>query len=273
MANSHCQAGLLQPPGMRLESMLLAGQGPGWGGHASRGLVISCEHGGNRIPAPYGELFGAHGALLDTHRGYDFGALIMARVLAREFAAPLVASTVSRLLVDLNRSVGHPRLHSEATRGMPAAMRQQLLQQHYQPYRSQADHLVRRAIADYGRVIHISSHSFTPELDGTVRNADIGLLYDPRRPGEADLCARWQASLKACAPALTVRRNYPYAGKGDGLTAWFRRHLPPDAYVGIELEINQKHVFTPSRRWTALRQVIVDSLRRALARRREGVAE
>ena len=89
----------------------------------------------------------------------------------------------------------------------------------------------------------------------------------------ADLCARWRDSLKACAPALTVRRNYPYAGKGDGLTAWFRRHLPPDAYVGIELEINQKHVLTPSRRWTALRQVIVDSLRRALASCREGVAE
>jgi hypothetical protein len=49
--------------------------------------------------------------------------------------------------------------------------------------------------------------------------------------------------------------------------------LPPDAYVGIELEINQKHIVTPSRRWTALRQVIVDSLRRALAMRREGVAE
>jgi predicted N-formylglutamate amidohydrolase len=235
--------------------------------------VISCEHGGNRIPAPYRELFGTHRALLDTHRGYDAGALIMARALAREFAAPLVASTVSRLLVDLNRSVGHPRLHSETTREMPAEVRQQLLHQHYQPYRSQADYLVRQAIADYGRVIHISSHSFTPELDGKVRNADIGLLYDPHRPGEADLCARWQASLKACAPALTVRRNYPYAGKGDGLTAWFRRHLPPDAYVGIELEINQKHIVTPSRRWTALRQVIVDSLRRALAMRREGVAE
>ena len=35
------------------------------------------------------------------------------------------------------------------------------------------------------RVIHISSHSFTPELDGKVRSADVGLLYHPGRHGEA----------------------------------------------------------------------------------------
>ena len=79
-------------------------------------IVITCEHGGNRIPSPYRDLFHAHQALLDSHRGFDPGALIMAKALATAFAAPLVASTVSRLLVDLNRSVGHPRLHYEATR-------------------------------------------------------------------------------------------------------------------------------------------------------------
>ena len=38
-------------------------------GLASAGLVITCEHGGNRIPAPYRDLFHAHQALLDSHRG------------------------------------------------------------------------------------------------------------------------------------------------------------------------------------------------------------
>jgi predicted N-formylglutamate amidohydrolase len=237
------------------------------GGPACDAFVITCEHGGNRIPAPYRDLFLAQQALLDSHRGYDPGALTMARALATAFAAPLVASTVSRLLVDLNRSVGHPRLHCEAIRKAPAKLRQRILEHYYRPYRAQAEHLVRQAIADHGRVIHLSSHSFTPELDGKVRGADIGLLYDPARAGEADLCQRWKASLKACAPALAVRRNYPYAGKGDGLTAWFRRHLPPGAYVGIELEVNQKHVVRAGRHWTALREVIVESLRRALASR------
>lgn len=238
------------------------------GSQVGDGLVITCEHGGNRIPASYRGLFHGHQALLDSHRGFDPGALTMARALAGAFAAPLVASTVSRLLVDLNRSIGHPRLHFEAIRKAPAALRQEILRRYYAPYRARAEGLVRQASATRGRVIHISSHSFTPELDGQVRNADIGLLYDPARPGEVDLCARWQASLRACAPALTVRRNYPYAGKGDGLTAWLRRRLEPEAYVGIELEVNQKHVFGAGQQWSALRQAIVESLRDALASHR-----
>jgi predicted N-formylglutamate amidohydrolase len=246
------------------ETAAMDGRATDCGGH---GLVITCEHGGNRIPSPYRDLFHAHQALLDSHRGFDPGALIMARALATAFAAPLVAATVSRLLVDLNRSVGHPSLHYEAIRNTPSELRQRIVKHFYQPYRAQAERLVRQAIADRGHVIHLSSHSYTPELDGKVRNADIGLLYDPARPGEADLCERWKATLKACAPNLRVRRNYPYAGKGDGLTAWFRQRLPPGAYVGIELEINQKHIIGAGRHWTALRKVIIESLYRALASR------
>ncbi len=252
---------------MLAETKAMVGSAVDFGGQASDGFVITCEHGGNRIPGAYRDLFEPHQALLDSHRGFDPGALAMARALATALGAPLVASTVSRLLVDLNRSVGHPHLHFEASHKAHAEVRQRILKHYYQPYRAQAEHLVRQAILDHGRVIHLSSHSFTPELDGKVRNADIGLLYDPARPSEVDLCERWTAALKACAPDLTIRRNYPYAGKGDGLTAWFRQRLPPDAYVGIELEINQKHVFRAGRHWTALRKVILESLCKALASR------
>ncbi len=236
-------------------------------GLASGGLVITCEHGGNRIPERYRGLFDAHHVLLSSHRGFDPGALVIARALATAFAAPLVVSTVSRLLVDLNRSVGHPRLHAESIRNAPAEVRQQILRDYYQPHRARVERLVGEAIADHGSVIHLSSHSFTPELDGKVRTADIGLLYDPARPGEADLCERWKTALKTCAPDLAIRRNYPYAGKGDGLTAWLRRCFSADAYVGIELEVNQKHVVRAGRHWTALRKLIVESLCRVLASR------
>ena len=236
------------------------------------GLVITCEHGGNRIPVTYHDLFRTHRALLQTHRGFDPGALIMAKELATSFSAPLVASTVSRLLVDLNRSIGHPCLYFEAIRNEPTEVRQLILKHYYQPYRAHAERLVRQAIVDHGHVIHLSSHSFTPELDGKVRIADIGLLYDPARPGETDLCERWKAALKVCAPNLSIRRNYPYAGKGDGLTAWFRQRLSPSAYVGIELEINQKHIIRAGRNWIELRKVIIESLRMALANHCTGIS-
>ncbi len=226
-------------------------------------FLVTCEHGGNRIPAPYGPLFRGQRALLTSHRGYDPGALAMARALASSFGAPLVASTVSRLLVDLNRSVGHPRLFSAATRGAPAAVRARILDRHYVPYRTRVERLVSESVSRQRRVVHVSSHSFTPELDGHVRRADIGLLYDPGRHGEVELCARWKEALEALAPTLRVRRNYPYAGKCDGLTSHLRRSFPPEAYVGIELEVNQRIVLAAGRPWTALRGALVASLRKA----------
>ncbi len=187
----------------------------------------------------------------------------MAKSLAAAFNAPLVTSTISRLVVDLNRSIGHPRLFSAATRSLPAKLRKTIVELHYRPYRDQVELLVGQSVARGQRVIHISSHSFTPELDGKVRTADVGLLYHPARSGEIGLCARWKASLAALAPELRVRRNYPYAGKGDGVTSHLRRRYPPGAYVGIELEINQGIVFAAGRRWKALRGVLIDSLRAA----------
>lgn len=228
-------------------------------------FIITCEHGGNRIPAPYRGLFRGQRALLDSHRGYDAGALVMAKALARACRAPLVASTTSRLLIDLNRSIGHPQLFSVATRGAPAETRAQIVEQHYQPYRVQVERLVTQAVSRGHRVIHISSHSFTAELGGRVRVADVGLLYNPGRRAEAEVCARWKESLTVSAPELRVRRNYPYAGKADGLTSHLRLRFAESDYVGIELELNQSIVFAAGRRWTALRRVLIDSLRMACA--------
>ncbi|HEX7606426.1 MAG TPA: N-formylglutamate amidohydrolase [Usitatibacter sp.] len=228
-------------------------------------FVITCEHGGNRIPAPYRALFREHRALLVSHRGYDPGALAMARDLARAFGAPLVTSTISRLLVDLNRSIGHPRLFSEAIRALPSELRAAIVETYYLPYRARVESLVMRSVSRGRRVIHLSSHSFTPELDGRVRRADVGLLYHPGRRAEAALCDRWKRSLAALAPQLRVRRNYPYAGMGDGLTSHLRRRFAQASYVGIELEVNQAIVLAAGRRWTALRRTLVDSFRAACA--------
>lgn len=225
-------------------------------------FLITCEHGGNRIPSPYRHLFAGFEALLQTHRGYDAGALALARELAKALAAPLFVSTTSRLLIDLNRSIGHPALYSEATRGVP--VRREILEKYYLPYRNQVETEIAEAIAHGSRLVHIASHSFAPALDGVVRNADIGLLYDPARCGEVELCRRWQTQLKARVPGLKVRRNYPYTGKSDGLTAFLRRRFPADVYIGVELEMNQKHVLQGGHHWRAMRSQVIEALRQAI---------
>jgi predicted N-formylglutamate amidohydrolase len=222
--------------------------------------VVSCEHGGKRIPPAYTRYFARRQRLLDSHRGYDAGALVLARQLAEVLPAPLFAATVSRLLVDLNRSPGHPQLFSAASRQASAAVRREILERHYRPYREAVEAEIAAGIAAGRPVVHIASHSFTPRLHGVLRRADIGLLYDPRRAGEVEFCRRWRAALKANAPQLTVRRNYPYSGRSDGLTAYLRRRFAGSCYIGIELEVNQRHVDAGARHWRQLREAVVRSL-------------
>lgn len=236
----------------------------------ARQLLVTCEHGGNEIPAAYASHFVDHRGLLDSHRGWDPGALELARRMASAFDAPLFASTTSRLLVDLNRSVGHKRLHSEATRPLPRAVRRAIVQAHYQPHRENVIDAVKGRVAQGLRVVHVASHSFTPELGGVVRAADVAWLYDPRRPGEAALSATWMAALKRRMPALRLRRNYPYHGKEDGLTSSLRRQFSDDEYLGVELEVNQRFVLEHDPAWEPLQLAITQALRDAMEQHARG---
>ena len=229
-------------------------------------LLVTCEHGGDHIPARYRPLFVPLRSALSSHRGYDAGALAVARDIAKAFDAELVYSTTSRLLVELNRSPGHPRLWSEVTRELPLDERKRILERYYEPYRTAVESRVSAAIAKGGRLLHVSSHSFTPRLDGVERTADVGLLYDPARARERAICLDWQRELRASAPGLRVRRNYPYRGYDDGLTTHLRRLHPDARYAGVELELNQAYALGEAAEWRAMRRLIVQTLGRVLGR-------
>lgn len=229
-----------------------------------RRIVVSCEHGGRDVPPAYAEWFADAEALLESHRGWDPGALDLARDLATRFDAPLFFSTTTRLLVDLNRSIGHRRLHSEITRDRSRAERAAMVANHYRPHRDAVEGHIAACIAAGGRVLHIASHSFTPVFHGVVRNADIGWLYDPSRPQERAFSDRWMAALKIRAPALRLRRNYPYRGGGDGLATLLRRRFDGDRYLGIELEVSQAFARAGGEAWDRLRSELVASLDDAL---------
>ncbi len=227
-------------------------------------LLVTCEHGGNHVPARWRGLFAGREALLASHRGLDIGSMAMARRIAAAFDAPLVASRTCRLLVDLNRSLGHPRLFSALTRPLRREERDRILAHHYRPYRREVESTVARHVAAGRRVLHVSSHSFTPALGGEVRNADVGLLYDPSRREERRFCDSWHAALVAADPTLRVRRNYPYPGKADGLTTYLRRQFPGAHYLGIELEVNQRHPLAGGPPWRRLQRSVITALAEAL---------
>jgi predicted N-formylglutamate amidohydrolase len=219
--------------------------------------LLTCEHGGCRVPSPWKPLFSGAQDVLRSHRGWDRGALCTFRHLAPEIADAAFYATTTRLLVDLNRSPGHRDLFSEFTRDLDEGERRRLLDTLYRPYRDKVLQQVKHWRAAGHVVIHISVHSFTPVMNGVPRNADIGLLYDPGRRLERELCRCWRTILLDTAPHLRTRLNYPYRGTADGLTKHLRREFP-QGYAGVELELNEGNV---GRRCAKVASRILSSLR------------
>ncbi len=228
------------------------------------GVVVSCEHAGSQIPSRFRSCFQSDGArkALASHRGWDPGSLALGRRLSKAFGAPLVVNHISRLLVEVNRSPGHSQLFSEYSKSLMETDRRFVLDTIYKPHRDCVELMIREALRDGSRVLHVGSHSFTPSLNGEKRNADIGFLYDPSRKAEKKLCIAWQAALHESGPEFRVRRNYPYLGSADGLTTYLRKTLRTPRYLGIELEVNQRFLKPENRRvWSRLQERIVESLR------------
>lgn len=201
-------------------------------------LFISCEHAVNHVPADYHPLLAPTDPILKTHRAMDFGALTLAKAMSEACQCEYINATVSRLLIDCNRSVTHPHCFSEYTASLPAKDKQHLLTHYYQPYRQAVEAAIQAKITQGAQVFHISSHSFTPVFQGKTRNNGIGLLYDPKRHGEKEVARQWQGLLSQ-QTHYRVRMNYPYRGSNDGFTSHLRKCHPEQDYLGLELEVNQ----------------------------------
>lgn len=203
-------------------------------------LFITAEHAGNSIPKEYKSLFIGKEKLLASHRGYDLGTLDLFEDL-KPIADFSAIQNKSRLLIECNRSIGHKNLFSNITKSCDSQTKKALIETYYLPYRNSIEDAIRNEIQLQNSVLHISLHSFTPELNNQIRNNHIGLLYDPRSKPEKEFCNNFKTFLKTVNSELKIRYNYPYLGISDGLTSHLRKRFPVD-YMGIELEINQSLV-------------------------------
>lgn len=207
-------------------------------------LVITCEHASNAVP----RFLHIPKEVLESHRGYDIGAYGVYRRLVRRLHPDFyIAGKFSRLVIDLNRSENHPDILSEYSRELKEFTRDRIFKI-WKRHHDAVESFIAKAVANAEAqreglgapcVIHLGIHSFTPVLNNVVRNSDIGILYDPARAWEAQVATSIIKEIQARAPGLKIRRNYPYLGKSDGLTTSLRKKFG-SAYVGIEIEINQK---------------------------------
>lgn len=212
-------------------------------------LILTCEHASNKLPAAFKKVVPAE--VLKTHRAYDIGAIQVFRKLVK-FAKPefFCEGKFSRLFVDLNRTITNKSAFSDYLRNNENAKAEAAT--YWNEYRAAIEKFVASSLSSPKRtasktrvaksepeIVHLGIHSFTPVLNGKVRNTDIGILYDPTRPQERAYANVIKAEIKRLYPAMKVRFNYPYKGTSDGLTTTLRKKFGP-GYVGIEIEINQK---------------------------------
>lgn len=225
-------------------------------------LIITCEHAGNRVPEHYNHIFSHITDILESHRGYDPGALQIARFLATEYSAPLFACETTRLLIEPNRSLGNHQLYSEYSQRLFETDHEQILQRYYYPHRNGVEDVISKLSKP---VLHLSIHTFTAVLDGKERRVDLGLLFDPDRKSEFDFCGRFMDGLEQTLPDLKIEFNEPYKGIDDGFTTYLRTKFSDQDYLGIEIEINQK--FLGTEKWelisVGLKEVLADLLYQA----------
>jgi predicted N-formylglutamate amidohydrolase len=200
-------------------------------------FVIVCDHASNFIPPEYGML-GLGAAERAAHIAWDPGALGVSARLARALDAPLVHCTVSRLVIDCNRTLDAPDLIAETSEltaipgnaGLSDLDRRSRIAAVHAPYHAALEALV-DARLDAGRPSAlVAVHSFTPVYRGVSRPWEIGVVFDRDRSLADPLIAAFRSE------GLTVGVNEPYS-PADRVYYTLTRHAEGRGLACVMLEI------------------------------------
>jgi predicted N-formylglutamate amidohydrolase len=204
-------------------------------------VVIVCEHASCYMPDIYDNL-GLEADALQSHAAWDPGALSVAQGMSAKLDATLVASGVSRLIYDCNRSptsVDAMPTQSEAIKvpgnvGLTTEKRLDRVNRYYKPFRIQLS----KRIAATPNAIIVTVHSFTPLYHGAARAVEIGILHDTD--------TRLADIMLQLAPSHTdanVQRNAPY-GPEHGVTHTLKEHAIKAGLLNVMIEIRNDLVQT-----------------------------
>lgn len=207
-------------------------------------FVLVCDHASNRIPDDYGGL-GLSAIERLRHIAWDPGALAVSLALVELLDAPLVRSTVSRLVIDCNRAHdAHDLipLISENTeipgnRGIGGNERARRIADFHDPFHASIDAVLNRRAAAGQETILIAMHSFTPIYKGVARPWPIGLIHGV---DDGYTEAVFEA-LKAEDRDLNVGWNEPYAAL-NGVTYTLEHHGDGRALRSTMIELRNDEI-------------------------------
>lgn len=229
-------------------------------------FVFVCDHASNHMPSPYDGLGLSESDRL-AHIAWDPGALGVSLNLSALMNAPLVHSTVSRLIVDCNRDESAPDLVPEISelteipgnRNIEAGDRAERVALAHRPFHDAIDGLLdARAGRGFDSVV-VSIHTYTPVHKGITRAWEIGLISNSDRRLADPALALLQEKT-----TYEVGDNEPYS-PGDGVYYTLQRHGENRGLMCLMIEVRNDEVATPEaeKRWAKL---LADILTEALDR-------
>ena len=204
-------------------------------------VLLICEHASADIPPEYAHL-GLPPDQRRSHVAWDPGALGVARKMAQELDAVLIAGTLSRLLYELNRPPTNPAampVKSEVIDvpgnvDLPERERNRRIAHIYKPFHGR----VAEALARRKAPVIVTVHSFTPVYHGKPREVEIGLLHDAdSRLADGIL------SLVADHSDHVVMRNAPY-GPADGVMHTLNIHGDANGHPNLMIEVRNDLIET-----------------------------
>ncbi|HTM79114.1 MAG TPA: N-formylglutamate amidohydrolase [Devosia sp.] len=211
-------------------------------------FVLVCDHASNRIPERHGDL-GLSLVQRLEHIAWDPGALALCHGLVDRLDAPLVQSSVSRLVIDCNRDTDSPELIrtvSEATTipgnsAVTAKERARRIVDYHAPFHAAIEALLQQRAERGLPSVLVCMHSFTPVYLGVKRPWPIGLIHGrDTRYTQAVLDA-----LKAEAPMLNVGWNQPYAAL-NGVTLTLEKHGDGRGIPATMIEMRNTEILEPA---------------------------
>ncbi|MCH7880586.1 MAG: N-formylglutamate amidohydrolase [Proteobacteria bacterium] len=198
-------------------------------------LLLVCEHASNFIPARF-ENLQLSADVLHSHVALDIGAHDLAQTISRLLDAPLISTTVSRLVYDCNRPFGAGGAIPEKSELFPIPGNQNLsdfdLRDRFEKYYLPFEAAISGRLAAFAAPpLLVTIHSFTPVYHGETRDVDIGIVCD-RDCRLADQMVR----LAQDQTRLCVEANRPY-GPEDGVTHTLGLHGNNNGLLNAMIEV------------------------------------
>lgn len=218
-------------------------------------FVLACDHASNRFPDRYGDLgLTPHQRLM--HVAWDPGAFAVALELSDMLDAPLVASTVSRLVIDCNRDhdaadlipTVSERTEIPGNKGIGNNERAERIGAFHTPFHDAIESVLEARKAGGVETLLVTIHSFTPVYKDVRRPWPIGLIH----ARDERFTAALRDALADDDDALSIGWNQPYSAL-NGVTYTLEHHGDGRGLEATMIEIRHDEILEPEgvRLWAA----------------------